>query len=125
MWPYLRRDLAASTNIWTSTTAASIANGAGDTTRKTETARRHALENYEKDLKAAQALELKLGIGQRWRPQSTEWQSAGKLVAMRKYQRALDILEGLIVSRMFELTKMNRSQTGKSFHEGFLFCLNS
>jgi len=67
-------------------------------------------------LKAVQALELKLGIEQRWQPQSTEWQSAGKLVAMRKYQRALDILEGLIVSRMFELTKMNRSQTGELFY---------
>lgn len=40
---------------------------------------------------------------------------------MRKYQRALDVLEGLIVSRMFELTKMNRSQTGKLFYEVFFF----
>jgi hypothetical protein len=102
-----------------------MTNGAGDNTRKIETARRHALENHEKDLKAVQALKLKLGVEQRWQPQSTEWQSAGKLVAMRKYQRALDVLEGLIVSRMFELTKMNRSQTGKSFRKGFIFyCKN-
>ena len=96
-----------------STTAASIASGAKDATHRTETARRHALENHKKDLKAVQALELKLEIEHRWQPQSTEWQNAGKLVAMRKYQRALDVLEGLIVARMFELTKMNRSQTGK------------
>jgi hypothetical protein len=95
------------------TTAASIASGAKDATRRTETACRHALENHEKDLKAVQALELKLKIEHRWQPQSTEWQNAGKLVTMRKYQRALDVLEGLIVARMFELTKMNRSQTGK------------
>ena len=31
---------------------------------------------------------------------------------MRTYQRCIDALEGLIVARMFELTKMNRSQTG-------------
>ena len=66
-------------------------------------------------MKAVQALELKLGIEQCWQPQSIEWQSAGKLVAMCKYQRALDILEGLIVAQMFELTKMNRSQTGRLF----------
>ena len=32
---------------------------------------------------------------------------------MRKYQRSLDNLEGLVVARIFELTKMNRSQTGE------------
>jgi hypothetical protein len=66
---------------------------------------------------------LKLGIKQPWQPQSTEWQSASKLVATRKYQQALDVLEGLIVSWMFKLTKMNRSQTGKSFHKVFFFCI--
>jgi hypothetical protein len=59
-----------------------------------------------------QVLELKLDITQRWEPEGEEWQRTGRLVAMRKYQRALDVLEGLIVARMFELTKMNRSQTG-------------
>lgn len=64
-----------------------------------------------------QALELKLDISERWQPESGEWQCTGRLVAMRKYQRVLDVLEGLIVARMFELTKMNRSQTGE-----FLLC---
>lgn len=59
-----------------------------------------------------QVLELKLEINQGWEPEGEEWQRTGRLVAMRKYQRALDVLEGLIVARMFELTKMNRSQTG-------------
>ena len=62
-----------------------------------------------------QALELKLDISERWQPESEEWQCTGRLVAMQKYQRALDVLEGLIVVRMFELTKMNRSQTGEFF----------
>jgi hypothetical protein len=34
---------------------------------------------------------------------------------MRKYQQALDVLEGLIIARMFKLTKMNQSQTGELF----------
>ena len=78
-----------------------------------ETARRHAIENHEKDLRAIQGLEIKPGITQRWQSDSPEWQNAGRMVAMRKYQKVLDTLEGLIVARMFELTKMNRSQTGR------------
>jgi Kyakuja-Dileera-Zisupton transposase len=110
---YCRKDLAAASNIWATATPASLSNGQKDSTRKIETARRHALENHEKALQAVHALELKLKITERWQPESAEWQNAGKLVAMRKYQQALDVLEGLIVARMFELTKMNRSQMGK------------
>ncbi|KAG1730167.1 hypothetical protein EDD22DRAFT_1011782 [Suillus occidentalis] len=70
------------------------------------------LENYEKDLRFVQELECKLSITHRWTPEDPDWQSAGCLVANRKYQRALDTLEGLVVARIFELTKMNRSGTG-------------
>ncbi|KAJ7429411.1 hypothetical protein B0H11DRAFT_2409247 [Mycena galericulata] len=54
---------------------------------KAELARRHAKEKVEKDLESVQ-------------------------VKKRKYQQALDALELLIVERIFELTKMNQSQTG-------------
>jgi hypothetical protein len=82
-------------------------------TRKAKSARRHALEDYERNLKVIQALELKLEIEKRWTPEDTQWQKVGRLVANRKYQRALDRLEGLIVARIFELTKMNRAGTGE------------
>jgi len=75
--------------------------------------RRHAQENYEKDLKAVQELKEHLGISRRWVPEDEEWQAAARLVANRKYQRALDNLERLVVSRIFELSKMNQSGTGK------------
>jgi len=81
-------------------------------TMSLETARRHTLERYKKDLKVAQDLETRLGIVECWESGSPEWQKAGELISMRWYQRALDYLEGLIVARMFELTKMNMSQTG-------------
>ncbi|KAG1793324.1 uncharacterized protein HD556DRAFT_1479424 [Suillus plorans] len=81
-------------------------------TVRLETARRHALENYEKDLKIVHDLEMKLGVDKRWQPEDIEWQNAGRLVANRKYQLALDTLEGLIVARIFELSKMNRAGTG-------------
>ncbi|KAG1847037.1 hypothetical protein F4604DRAFT_1884071 [Suillus subluteus] len=70
-----------------------------------ETARRHAIKNYEKDLKMVQELEGKLDINQ-------EWRDTGCLVANRKFQRALDHLEGLVVARIFELSKMNQAGTG-------------
>ncbi|KIK15662.1 hypothetical protein PISMIDRAFT_16358 [Pisolithus microcarpus 441] len=63
-------------------------------TRKRETMHRHAQENYEKDLKAVQELEGRLGITCRW------------------YQHALDNVERLVVSQIFELSKMNQSGTG-------------
>ena len=64
-------------------------------------------------MKCVQEFEKKLNISARWRPGDVEWQSAGRLVANREYQRALDRLEGLIVARIFELSKMNRAGTGK------------
>jgi hypothetical protein len=59
-----------------------------------------------------QNLEVKLGIFNRWVPADDEWKQAAAMVGKRRYQRCLDSLEGLVVARMFELTKMNMSQTG-------------
>ncbi|KAJ7484572.1 hypothetical protein FB451DRAFT_1436491 [Mycena latifolia] len=60
---------------------------------KAELARRHGIEKMEKDLDA-------------------KWASTVVEVKKRKYQLALDELELLIVERIFELMKMNQSQTG-------------
>jgi len=57
-----------------------------------------------------------LSVVDRWVPECQEWKDAALMVGKRRYQRCLDDLEGLIVSRMFELTKMNMSQTGTSFN---------
>ena len=105
---YRRSDLAATSNVWSSS-----APGTKDTTRTIETRRRHAIENRDKNLQAVQALEMRMEITQRWLPGSTECHDAAKLLHMRKYQQALDTLEGLVVARVFELSKMNRSQTGE------------
>ncbi|KAF8516427.1 hypothetical protein BU17DRAFT_76640 [Hysterangium stoloniferum] len=71
------------------------------------------LINLRKDLKIVQDLEKKLVVAKRWEPGSAEWVNTSKLVAMHMYQQALDQLEGLIVAQMFELTKLNMSQTAK------------
>ncbi|KAJ7462181.1 hypothetical protein B0H11DRAFT_1735562 [Mycena galericulata] len=79
---------------------------------KVELARRHRKEKVEKDLQSVQDLESLLGITERWNAESPKWQSTVVEVKKRKYQLALDALELLIVERIFELTKMNQSQTG-------------
>ncbi|KAI6013624.1 hypothetical protein BKA83DRAFT_4473946 [Pisolithus microcarpus] len=109
-----RQALETILSTWTVVTAQTAAPIWSDSsaTRKRETMRRHAQENYEKDLKAVQELEGCLGITRRWVPGDEEWQAASRLVANRKYQRALDNVERLVVSRIFELSKMNQSGTG-------------
>ncbi|KAF8229071.1 hypothetical protein L208DRAFT_1288284, partial [Tricholoma matsutake] len=60
-----------------------------------------------------------LNVVMRWVPECPEWKAAALMVGKCHYQRCLDHLEGLIVSRMFELTKMNMSQTGACFDSEF------
>ncbi|KAG1796177.1 uncharacterized protein BJ212DRAFT_1450658 [Suillus subaureus] len=71
----------------------------------------HVVEGYERNLKLIQVLECKLEVITCWVPEDAEWQKARNLVANRKYQWALDHLEGLVVVCIFELTKMNRAGT--------------
>ncbi|KAH7917124.1 hypothetical protein BV22DRAFT_1135675 [Leucogyrophana mollusca] len=112
-----KNELDAATSIWQLETPASMSAGPRDSGRAKETARQHAIEIHANSLKVVQELERKLGVDRHWVPEDAEWQSAGRLVAMQKYQRVLDVLEGLIVARMFELTKINRSQTGYSLRK--------
>ncbi|KAI6098182.1 hypothetical protein F5141DRAFT_1010879 [Pisolithus sp. B1] len=72
----------------------------------------HTQENYERDLKAVQELEGHLRITWCWVPEDGEWQAATCLVANRKYQCALDNIKRLVMSWIFELSKMNQSGTG-------------
>ncbi|KAJ7260849.1 hypothetical protein B0H12DRAFT_1013808 [Mycena haematopus] len=83
-------------------------------TRRIEAQRRHAMEAYDKTLAAVQDLEVRLDIEERWVAGDQNWVAAATLVGKRRYQRALDNLEGLIIERMFELSKCNMAGTGKS-----------
>ncbi|KAH7914663.1 hypothetical protein BJ138DRAFT_999608 [Hygrophoropsis aurantiaca] len=109
-----KANLDANQAAWITSTPQNPSFGSADIsrTRKNETARRHAQEIYDNDLKVVQLLEARLELTRRWVPGDAEWEHAATLVANRKYQRALDTLEGLVVARIFELTKMNRSGTG-------------
>ncbi|KAJ7048972.1 hypothetical protein C8F01DRAFT_1003511 [Mycena amicta] len=82
-------------------------------TRQLELDRRHALERRDKILVTVHDLEKRLpGFARRWKEDDEEWQTAAVLVTERRYRRALDKLQGLIISRMLELTKVNMAGTG-------------
>ncbi|KAJ3912126.1 hypothetical protein F5877DRAFT_54492 [Lentinula edodes] len=86
--------------------------GERDQTAALERTQRHAQENERKILADVHALESKLDVRVRWTEGSKEWDEAGALVMGAKYRRALDKLEGLLVSRIFELSRLNISGTG-------------
>ncbi|KAH7878911.1 uncharacterized protein C8R40DRAFT_1037146 [Lentinula edodes] len=86
--------------------------GEHDQTLALERAQRHAQENERKILADVHALEMKLDVRVRWTEGSKQWEEAGSLVTGAKYRRALDKLEGLLVSRIFELSRLNISGTG-------------
>ncbi|KAJ7016435.1 hypothetical protein C8F04DRAFT_1281448 [Mycena alexandri] len=76
------------------------------------TVRRHAQENFDKAWIEVQETEVRMGVKERWLDTSPEWAEAAHLVSTKRYRLALLKLERLVVQRMFELTKMNLSQTG-------------
>ncbi|KIK35300.1 hypothetical protein CY34DRAFT_26644 [Suillus luteus UH-Slu-Lm8-n1] len=105
-------NLDTARSIWTSLTPSSALFCTSDaaTTCKLEMTHRHTLENFEKDLQV---------------PDTPEWEDAGHLVAKRKYQCALDALEGLVVAHIFELTKLNCSGTGYKLHKHIVKALQT
>ncbi|KAJ7738548.1 hypothetical protein B0H14DRAFT_3097444 [Mycena olivaceomarginata] len=81
-------------------------------TRRLETQQRHTYELVSKSLATMQDLELRLEITSRWVAGDEDWVKAAEMVGRRRYQWALDQLQGLVVARMFELCKMNMLGTG-------------
>jgi hypothetical protein len=86
---------------------------AAKATRHVEAQRRHALEVEVRARAAVHDLELRLAVAARWVPGDEKWVAVSVMVHKRRYQRALDHLQGLIISRMFELAKCNLSGMGE------------
>ncbi|KAG1837662.1 hypothetical protein F4604DRAFT_1885677 [Suillus subluteus] len=80
-------------------------------TRKLETHHRYAAEKLDAVQREVVAMEVKLGITCCWTPSTHKYQETMKYMATRKYYRALDNLQRLVVQRLFELQKLNISQT--------------
>lgn len=82
-------------------------------TRHLESERRHARQEHVRVSLEVCELELKMGITNRWTPVTPEYVSAVQYLQERRYRRALDKLQRLVIQRLFELHKLNVSQTGK------------
>jgi hypothetical protein len=80
-----------------------------------ENARAAGLDTVLTLQKVAIDLQRKLAIDRRWDPDCTEWKKWESYVVQCDYYRFIDVLEGLVVARLFELTKMNQSETGQYF----------
>ena len=66
------------------------------------------LETVKATEKIVMVLEGKLNIVRRWTKCDEEWIAADRTIAEQDYRLAVDTLEGLVVARLFELSKMNR-----------------
>ncbi|KAJ7050772.1 hypothetical protein C8F01DRAFT_1000087 [Mycena amicta] len=73
---------------------------------------RHAREKMAQERDIIDELELDLDIIVPWTPTSREWIQTIDTVRKHGYRKALDALELLVIQRLLELTKMNRSGTG-------------
>jgi hypothetical protein len=71
-----------------------------------------ARRDYDAELKAAEALESRLGITERWEEDGPEYLQALREAQVAQFQRALDELARLVVARLFELEKANMRATG-------------
>ena len=83
------------------------------TTRKLESERHYAIELHKKYLKQIVDMEVSMGIEMRWDPLTPEYMETLGYLSTRKYHRALEELQRLVVQRLFELHKMNISATGE------------
>lgn len=82
-------------------------------TRKLETLCKNArikVTNLEKEVVD---MEVKLGITNRWDPTRLEYLETLKYITRRKYHRALDDLQRLVVQRLFELHRLGLSGIGE------------
>ncbi|KAF8586498.1 hypothetical protein K439DRAFT_1273083, partial [Ramaria rubella] len=59
-----------------------------------------------------QAVEESLDVNAQWTLDSPKYWRATEYLCIHTYQRAVDKLEGLVVQRLFELTKANSYSTG-------------
>ncbi|KAF6756492.1 hypothetical protein DFP72DRAFT_1066840 [Ephemerocybe angulata] len=81
-------------------------------TRRIETDRKHARNKVNSLQHELVAMELKLGITTRWHSGMSDYQDTVQYIYKRRYRKALDELERLVVQRLFELHRLGLSGIG-------------
>ncbi|KAG1851367.1 hypothetical protein F4604DRAFT_1883575 [Suillus subluteus] len=80
-------------------------------TRRLETQHHYATEHLATLQHEVVSMEVTMGISHQWQPSTLEYQQTMEYMATYKYQCALDQLQWLVVQCLFELQKLNISQT--------------
>jgi len=60
-------------------------------------------------------IERRMGITERWLPEDPKYQEGLAYLTNRRFIRAVEQLQGLVVQRLFELAKANIAGTGMYF----------
>lgn len=79
-----------------------------------EAQRAAALRKLTLQMNVADDTEHRLGVTERWTPDHPEYQKALAFIKNRRFINVVETLEGLVVQRLFELSKSNLCGTGKS-----------
>ncbi|KAG6875654.1 hypothetical protein C0992_002944 [Termitomyces sp. T32_za158] len=81
-------------------------------TCKTDTARRQLNDRHQTILIELLDYERRMNIHSRWTSRHIEYQKTAAYIANCKYEKALENLQTLVIKQLFELHKLNLSQTG-------------
>ncbi|KAJ3743085.1 hypothetical protein DFH05DRAFT_1400357 [Lentinula detonsa] len=87
-------------------------------TNAVEQTMQHEQEKEEKLMSEVHFLERRLELKEPWTEDSEEWKKAEEMFKNHSYRKAVNRLEGLIVARIFELSKMHMAGTGMRQHLG-------
>ncbi|KAG6887110.1 hypothetical protein C0995_001409 [Termitomyces sp. Mi166 len=85
-------------------------------THKTNTTCRQLNDHRETLLVEILDMEQHMNIDLRWTVNHSKYQKMAEYIANLKYEKALDHLQTLVIKRLFELHKLNLSQTGYQMH---------
>ncbi|KAG1735668.1 uncharacterized protein EDB91DRAFT_1238175 [Suillus paluster] len=94
------------------TNTSGLNSNARNTSKAFETDYASALRKYELQLNVVENFEQHHGIRERWTPHHPDYVKAAQYSQERQFIRLVEELEGLVVRRLFEMSKANLAGTG-------------
>ncbi|KAG2123744.1 hypothetical protein DEU56DRAFT_873408 [Suillus clintonianus] len=83
-----------------------------DSSRAVEAERASALQRLQLQMNVVDDFECHYGINKRWVSSDPQYIQAREYCSQRRFTRAVEQLEGLVIQRLFELSRANLSGTG-------------
>ncbi|KAG1885509.1 hypothetical protein F4604DRAFT_1918207 [Suillus subluteus] len=94
------------------TNTSGLNSNARNTSKAFETDYASVLRKYELQLNVVENFEQRHGIRERWTPHHPDYVKAAQYSQERQFIRLVEELEGLVVRRLFEMSKANLAGTG-------------